>query len=64
MRRYPAGQRQRRRARGRIGGITVDDAGEHLVLVVTLDNLLKGAATQALQNANLACGFDELMGIR
>ncbi len=48
----------------RIGGITVDDAGEHLVLVATLDNLLKGAATQALQNANLACGFDELMGIR
>jgi N-acetyl-gamma-glutamyl-phosphate reductase len=48
----------------RIGGITVDEAGEHLVLVVTLDNLLKGAATQALQNLNLACGFDELEGIR
>lgn len=47
----------------RIGGIQVDERGEHLVLVVTLDNLLKGAATQALQNANLACGFDELAGI-
>ncbi len=32
-------------------------------MVATLDNLLKGAATQALQNANLACGFDELRGI-
>jgi N-acetyl-gamma-glutamyl-phosphate reductase len=48
----------------RIGGIEVDQPGEHLVLVVTLDNLLKGAATQALQNANLACGFDELSGIK
>lgn len=47
----------------RIGGIQVDERGEHLVLVVTLDNLLKGAATQALQNANLACGFDELAGV-
>lgn len=48
----------------RIGGIEVDARGEHLVLVVTLDNLLKGAATQALQNANLACGFEELAGLR
>jgi N-acetyl-gamma-glutamyl-phosphate reductase len=47
----------------RIGGISVDDNGEHLVVVVTLDNLLKGAATQALQNINLACGFGELEGI-
>ncbi len=48
----------------RIGGISVDEGGEHLAFVVTLDNLLKGAATQALQNVNLACGFDELEGIR
>lgn len=48
----------------RIGGLSVDEAGEHLVFVVTLDNLLKGAATQALQNANWACGFDELEGIQ
>lgn len=46
----------------RVGGFDVTD--DHLVFVVTLDNLLKGAATQALQNANLACGFDELEGIR
>ncbi len=46
-----------------IGGITVDDAGGRLVMVATIDNLLKGAATQALQNLNLACGFDELEGI-
>ena len=39
-------------------------SGRHAVLVATLDNLLKGAATQALQNINLACGFDELAGMR
>jgi N-acetyl-gamma-glutamyl-phosphate reductase len=45
-----------------VGGFDVTD--DHLVFVVTLDNLLKGAATQALQNANLACGFDELEGLQ
>ncbi|MFK8014717.1 MAG: N-acetyl-gamma-glutamyl-phosphate reductase [Gammaproteobacteria bacterium] len=34
-----------------------------LTLYATLDNLLKGAATQALQNLNLACGHNELEGI-
>jgi N-acetyl-gamma-glutamylphosphate reductase len=33
------------------------------VLVATLDNLLKGAATQVLQNLNLALGWAELEGI-
>ncbi len=38
-----------------IGGFTVSVAEpDHFVLVVTLDNLLKGAATQAIQNMNLA----------
>ena len=46
-----------------IGGFTVADDGRRLVVVATLDNLLKGAATQALQNLNLAFGFDELTGI-
>jgi N-acetyl-gamma-glutamyl-phosphate reductase len=48
-----------------IGGLSVDETEpRHVVMVATLDNLLKGAATQALQNLNLACGFDELEGIR
>jgi N-acetyl-gamma-glutamyl-phosphate reductase len=34
-----------------------------VVIVTTLDNLLKGAATQAMQNINLALGLDELTGI-
>jgi N-acetyl-gamma-glutamyl-phosphate reductase len=46
-----------------IGGFTLSEDGRRLVLVSTLDNLLKGAATQALQNLNLALGIDELAGI-
>jgi len=46
----------------RIGGFSVD--GRRLVVVATLDNLLKGAATQAVQNLNLGLGLDELRGIR
>ena len=48
-----------------IGGFSVDDIDARRVgVVVALDNLLKGAASQAVQNINLACGFDELAGIR
>ncbi|MDO5506167.1 MAG: N-acetyl-gamma-glutamyl-phosphate reductase [Pseudoxanthomonas suwonensis] len=46
-----------------IGGLTVSDDGRRVVVVAVLDNLLKGAATQALQNLNLAFGVDELEGI-
>ena len=45
-----------------IGGFTLSDDGRRLVVVSTLDNLLKGAATQALQNLNLAFGLDEFEG--
>jgi N-acetyl-gamma-glutamyl-phosphate reductase len=46
-----------------IGGFSVAPGGKRVVVVATLDNLLKGAATQALQNLNRALGFDELAGI-
>ena len=46
-----------------IGGFALADDGRRLVVVATLDNLLKGAATQALQNLNLAFGLAETMGI-
>ncbi|KAJ2742570.1 hypothetical protein GGI20_004396 [Coemansia sp. BCRC 34301] len=38
-------------------------AARRVVLNVTLDNLLKGAATQAIQNMNIAVGIDEYTGI-
>ncbi|KND05058.1 N-acetyl-gamma-glutamyl-phosphate reductase [Spizellomyces punctatus DAOM BR117] len=46
-----------------IGGFKVHSGGKRVVVVTTIDNLLKGAATQALQNINLALGLEEFAGI-
>jgi N-acetyl-gamma-glutamyl-phosphate reductase len=46
-----------------LGGFATDMPHGHAVVVATLDNLLKGAASQAVQNLNLALGFPERMGI-
>lgn len=45
------------------GGFQVHSSGERVVIVGVIDNLLKGAATQCLQNLNLALGLDEHAGI-
>ncbi len=45
-----------------IGGFEVDEAGQ-LVVVATLDNLMKGAASQAVQNMNLMLGLAEGTGL-
>lgn len=44
-------------------GWVVDEASARAVIVACLDNLLKGAAGQAVQNFNLAFGFDEREGL-
>ena len=46
-----------------IGAFAVAAGGRRVVVVATLDNLLKGAATQAMQNLNQVLGFEELSGI-
>lgn len=46
-----------------IGGLTVSADGHRAVIVATLDNLLKGAASQAIQNLNLAFGYRETEGL-
>ncbi|MFW5926939.1 MAG: N-acetyl-gamma-glutamyl-phosphate reductase [Wenzhouxiangella sp.] len=47
-----------------IGGFSADARDPmRASFVVVLDNLLKGAASQALQNINLALGLDELTGV-
>jgi N-acetyl-gamma-glutamylphosphate reductase len=46
-----------------IGGFTLSADGRRLVVVATEDNLLKGAATQAIQNLNLAFALPEFTGI-
>jgi N-acetyl-gamma-glutamyl-phosphate reductase len=45
-------------------GCVVDVESNQAIIVSAEDNLLKGAASQALQNANLALGFDEGAGLR
>jgi N-acetyl-gamma-glutamyl-phosphate reductase len=44
-------------------GVEVDEESGRAVIVSAIDNLLKGAASQALQNANVALGLDERMGM-
>jgi N-acetyl-gamma-glutamyl-phosphate reductase len=44
-------------------GWTFDAATRRLVIVACLDNLVKGAAGQAIQNFNVAYGFDERAGL-
>jgi N-acetyl-gamma-glutamyl-phosphate reductase len=42
---------------------TVDVRTERLVVVSVLDNLVKGAAGQAIQNMNAMLGLPETMGL-
>jgi N-acetyl-gamma-glutamyl-phosphate reductase len=44
-------------------GFEIGPGGKRLVLVSCLDNLLKGAAGQAVQNMNLMCGWEEQEGL-
>jgi N-acetyl-gamma-glutamyl-phosphate reductase len=43
--------------------VAVDEHVNRLVISVAIDNLGKGAASQAIQNANLMCGFHEGAGL-
>lgn len=48
-----------------LGGFSVsEDNPCRIALVAVLDNLLKGAATQAVQNLNLAFGLDAMTGLQ
>ncbi len=46
-----------------LGGVEVSEDGHNIVVVGAEDNLLKGAAVQAVQNLNLGMGHSELTGI-
>jgi N-acetyl-gamma-glutamyl-phosphate reductase/acetylglutamate kinase len=46
-----------------LGGFAVHSSGRRVIVCATIDNLLKGAATQCLQNMNLALGYGEYEGI-
>jgi N-acetyl-gamma-glutamyl-phosphate reductase len=44
-------------------GIHVDQSAELVVLTSAIDNLVKGAAGQAVQNMNIMIGLDETLGL-
>ena len=46
-----------------IGGFDIDENNQ-LVVVSVIDNLIKGASGQAVQNMNLMLGFDEKEGLK
>lgn len=46
-----------------IGGICVGDDGRSIAVVCTIDNLRKGAASQGVQNLNLALGMHSEFGL-
>ena len=67
MRLYPAGHFPDLHAVARTNycdiGVTVDAASGRAVVVSAIDNLVKGAAGQAVQNMNLMLGFAEVAGL-
>ena len=44
--------------------VAVESEGDRVVVVSAIDNLVKGASGQAIQNMNLMCGFAENDGLR
>lgn len=44
--------------------IAVHSNGKQIAIFSAIDNLVKGAAGQAVQNMNLMCGFDETTGLK
>ncbi len=44
-------------------GVTIDKRTNRIIVVSAIDNLVKGASGQAVQNMNLICGFPETAGL-
>jgi len=45
-------------------GLAVDSRTKRVVIIAAIDNLIKGAAGQAVQNMNIICGFEENAGLK
>ncbi len=45
-------------------GLTVDARTKRVIIISAIDNLIKGAAGQAIQNMNLMCGISEDTGLK
>ena len=44
-------------------GISIDDKSDQVIVITAIDNLLKGASGQAVQNMNIRLGFPEEAGL-
>jgi N-acetyl-gamma-glutamyl-phosphate reductase len=44
-------------------GFKIDTRTNRIIVLSTIDNIVKGAAGQAVQNMNLMCGFAETAGL-
>ena len=44
-------------------GLSVDSRSGRVIVVSAIDNLVKGASGQAVQNMNIMCGFPETIGL-
>jgi len=45
-------------------GLAVDPRTKRVIIISAIDNLIKGAAGQAVQNMNIICGWKEDMGLQ
>jgi N-acetyl-gamma-glutamyl-phosphate reductase len=45
-------------------GIECDQSRQNWIIVSSLDNLIKGAAGQAIQNMNIMFGLEESQGLK
>ena len=44
-------------------GVSLDERTGRITIISVIDNLMKGAASQAVQNANIMFGLDETTGL-
>jgi len=44
-------------------GFKIDEKNNRLILMSVIDNLVKGASGQAIQNMNIMLGLDETKGL-
>lgn len=44
-------------------GLALDPRTNRVIIMAAIDNLIKGAAGQAVQNMNIVCGFEEEAGL-
>jgi N-acetyl-gamma-glutamyl-phosphate reductase len=45
-------------------GFRIDERNQRLILISAIDNLVKGAAGQAVQSMNIMLGLDETAGLK